>query len=474
MQKNLVCGGACALMACLAALTLGGCGGGGSSPSYRTVGGTVFGLGADESVVLLDNGKDALSITADGSFVFPSSVATGSTYDVTVQSHPPGISCTVSNGTGTVSTNVTQVVVICTAGTETILHSFGTGIDGYVPAAGLTLGPDGNLYGTTSNGTNGIMGTVFKISPAGQEVIVFPFYPNHGEGPQAGLVFDGAGNLYGNTTSGGANGMGIVFKLSPSGSETILYSFGSIGTDGDDPDGRLIRDSAGNLYGTTAYGGTNDEGVVFKISAAGTETVLYSFGRTGTDGQLPSGGLVMDRAGNLYGTTTYGGTSGEGTVFKISPSGSETILHSFGSIGNDGASPDTGLIMDSAGNLYGNTAEGGANYTGTVFKLSPSGSETILYSFGSVGTDGDNPDGRLIRDSVGNLYGTTLNGGTNGVGTVFKISPAGAETVLHSFGNVGTDGQNPSGRLVMDSAGNLYGTTQAGGANSEGTVFKIN
>jgi uncharacterized repeat protein (TIGR03803 family) len=235
-------------------------------------------------------------------------------------------------------------------------------------------------------------------------------------------------------------------------------------------------DSAGDLYGTTDSGGGHDsDGTIFKISSSGTESVFYAFGAIANDGMQPEAGLITDNAGNFYGTSMSGGANGRGTVFKIA-SGTETILHSFGASATDGTQAESDLIMDSAGNLYGTTPGGGANGDGTVYKISPSGTETILYSFGAIATDGQAPFRGLLMDSEGNLYGTTEGGGAHtNSGTVFKISASGAETVVYSFGASATDGQYPTASLIMDSAGNLYGTTGSGGtAGGGGTVFSIN
>ena len=279
------------------------------------------------------------------------------------------------------------------------------------------------------------------------------------------------------------------------GTESVLYSF-STGTDGASPNAGLITDANGNMYGTTSYGGSGrGAGTVFKLSTSGSETVLYRFGTNSTrDGANPQAGLIMDANGNLYGTTLYGGSNGRGTVFKLTPNGSgysETVLYSFGAtnpIGSttDGANPQAGLIMDANGNLYGTTLYGGSNGKGTVFKLTPSGSETVLYSFGATNpigstTDGANPYASLIMDTYGNLYGTTLYGGNSNNGTVFKLTPNDSgysETVLYSFGATNpigstTDGTYPYSSLIMDASGNLYGTTFDGGNNNKGTVFKL-
>jgi uncharacterized repeat protein (TIGR03803 family) len=338
------------------------------------------------------------------------------------------------------------------------------------PRAGVIRDSAGNLYGTTYGGGAYNAGTVFVLSPTGVETVLYTFQGGTDAGwPYGGVIRDSAGNLYGTTVAGGAYGRGTVFMLSPTGVETVLYSFqGS--WDGVQPQAGVIRDSAGNLYGTTSYGGAySSRGTVFMLSTTGVKTVLHSF-QPGGDGFKPCAGVIRDSAGNLYGTTTGGGHE-NGTVFKLSPTGSEKVLHKFKG-GTDGANPAfSGVIRDSAGNLYGTTSVGGATNTGTVFVLSPTGLETVLYSF-QGGTDGANPQAGVIRDSAGNLYGTTMSGGAYGNGTVFQVSPTGVETVLYSFQG-GTDGANPQAGVIRDSAGNLYGTTYVGGANNAGTVFVL-
>jgi uncharacterized repeat protein (TIGR03803 family) len=307
--------------------------------------------------------------------------------------------------------------------------------------------------------------------------------------PFAGVIRDSAGNLSG-TTSGGGTGYGVVYKLDvASGQETVLYSFTG-GADGASPETGVIRDSAGNLYGTTNGGGT-DYGVVYKLDvASGQETVLYSF-TGGTDGSNPYAGVIRDSDGNLYGTTSGGGSgegsAGYGVVFKVNSAGQETVLYSFTG-GADGGDPIAGLILDSAGNLYGTTSEGGNIVTcpvsifspggcGVVYKVDTAGQETVLYSF-TGGTDGGFPDAGVIRDSAGNLYGTTYGGGDlsgcfgGGCGVVFEVDPAGQETVLYTFTG-GTDGGHPYAGVILDLAGNLYGTASSGGADSGGVVFKL-
>jgi uncharacterized repeat protein (TIGR03803 family) len=359
------------------------------------------------------------------------------------------------------------------AQTFTVVHSF-TRSDGSGPMAGLLLDAAGNLYGTTLEGGTFDEGTVFKVDPSGNETVLHNFTSSNGAGayPLGGLVMDAAGNLYGTTQFGGSSNDGTVFKLDTSGNETVLHSFADY--DGGNPGAGLIMDAAGNLYGTTRQGGLLEAGTVFKLDTSGTETVLYSFGSFG-DGAHPAPALIMDKAGNLYGTTVQGGTAFNGTVFKLDISGNETVLHSF--TGNDGGSPLAALVMDAAGNLYGTTNQGGANGSGTVFELGTSGTETVLHSFAKTGGDGWSPVGSLVMDAAGKLYGTTQFGGAdggagNGAGSVFKLDTSDNETVLHSFGSSG-DGANPVADLIMDKAGNLYGTTVGGGANGYGTVFKL-
>lgn len=323
-------------------------------------------------------------------------------------------------------------------GKETVLHSFtGTGGDGANPVAPLIRDATGNLYGTTEYGGlfgdacggNGC-GIVFKLDPSGKETVLYSFagIPQvDGMNPLQGLVRDSKGNLYGTTSQGGiysyGNSYGTVFKIDPAGKETLLHSFNPFNPPYDDGwypmGGALLRDSEGNLYGTTYLGGEPHFGVVFKLDASGTENVLYNFGGSG-DGAYPYGALVRDTAGDLYGVTMQGGTYQGGTIFKLDDNNNETIVHSFGGSG-DGAPPGGGLARDGAGNLYGTTTEGGSSYFGTVFKLDPSGKETVLHTF--LGKQGNGPDWGVIRDSKGNLYGTTQYGGAYGGGVVFKVTP---------------------------------------------------
>ena len=344
-----------------------------------------------------------------------------------------------------------------------------------------------------------VLGLVVAVPPAqgqtetvktSREKILQSFNGTDGSYPYATLVFDKEGNLYGTTYEGGAYGAGTVFELvkthTTAYTEKVLYSFTG-GADGGYPnDGAtdggwaLVLDKSGNLYGTTAFGGAcgGVEGTAFEVTPSGSETVLHSF-CGGSDGYLVVSGLILDAKGNLYGTTWVGGLYDGGIVFELTPSGgtwTETVLWNLGN-GADGAHSNTSLIMDTQGNLFGTTWWGGTYNLGTVFELTPSGgtwTETVLWNFGN-GTDGGNPS-NLILGAKGNLYGETGWGGTYSSGKVFELTPTAngwTETVLWNFGN-GTDGQSPYGGLVFDTKkGKLYGTTVGGGTYGGGTVFEL-
>ena len=468
---------------------------------------------------------------------------------------------------------------ISSSGQESVLHAFTGRPDGANPYAGVTLGPSGALYGTTYIGGADNEGTIYRCSPTGQETVLLSFGPPiDAASPQADVIFDSQGNLYGTASdviykfspsgqytqlaalpvgktggifspgtpardsagnffattgeaSEGANSYypyGALYKVTPSGEATVLYKFpgpykgetlspsvnagvildavgdiygatvfagiqgtlykintaGQVSTlhnftgapGGSDPNPVLIT-SSGVIYGTTFYGGTNNYGVVYKL-ADGKETVLYNF-KGGTDGANPSvAPLAIDKAGNLYGTAVSGGgTANVGTVFKISPSGAETTLHSFTG-GSDGAYPDSGVILGPGGNLYGTTHGGGSGsltglQEGVVFKMTTSGELSVLYSFTGLDDGGQPPpESWLALDAQGNFYGTTYSGGTANGGVVYKLTPQGEETVLFNFTG-GADGAYPSTGVVRDAAGNLYGTNSFGGSLGGGVLFKL-
>ena len=377
-----------------------------------------------------------------------------------------------------VAAGAIEMLAAQSVATETfrVLHSLPYS-NGCNPIAGVARGADGDLYGTAPNGGAYIQGVVFKLSKTGRETVLHNFDfdgGNDGRDPWGNLIQDADGNLYGTTYFGGAFDDGTVFKLSKAGKVTLLHSFTG-GPDGGAPDAGLVQDGKGNFYGATYYGGSYGYGVVFKMSPAGVETVLYAF-TGGSDGAGPYTQLTRDAKGNLYGITFNGGTRDWGTVFKVSPSGKHTLLYSFTG-GADGGDPAGGVIEDASGNLYGTTSIGGdsACYQGcgVIYKLAPSGKETVLYNF-KGGTDGFYPASGLIQDAQGNLYGTTYYGGGSpqNAGTVFELSKTGQETVLHHFTG-GDDGGSPQDSLIQDEQGNLYGTTWGGGAHSCGTVFKV-
>jgi uncharacterized repeat protein (TIGR03803 family) len=332
---------------------------------------------------------------------------------------------------------------------------------------------DGNLYGTTVNGGESSSGTVFSVSPSGDVQTFYAF--TFGANPEEALIEGSDGDLYGTTRNGGAFDKGTAFKIDAAGVKTVLHSFGD-GDDGANPIAAVVQASDGSLYGTTYYGGAFGQGSVFRISAAGDESTLYSF-TGGADGANSAAGLIEGTDGNLYGTTYYGGEANSGTVFRITPSGAESVLHAFAG-GADGAYVDVGVVQGSDGSFYGVTAGGGAGDVGTVFAITPGGDTTVLYSFaggedGADPTDGANPSSRLIEAEDGLLYGTTFIGGANEVGTIFRISPAGEYAVVHSFGATETGPVYPDSALVQGRDGNFYGTTEFGGSNGLGTVYEL-
>ena len=359
----------------------------------------------------------------------------------------------------------------------TTLASFnGTNGSGPVNIGSLIADADGNLYGTTKFGGNLSLnngqgyGTVFEVA-AGTNTIttLATFDGTNGSLPYAGLVADGDGNLYGTTIQGGTSDIGTVFKVAVGTHElTTLYSFTG-GMDGSLPIANLITDGVGNLYGTTTQGGTNNNGTVFKVTVATRElTTLHSF-TGGMDGSSPNAGLIADGAGNLYGTTFQGGENNIGTVFEIAVGTNQlTTLVDFN--GENGAYPASSLTLDSVGNLYGTTANGGVNNDGTVFKIAVGTHQFItLAMFGEP--NGREPVGGLTADASGNIYGTTYQGGSSDVGTAFEIV-SGTEVVKTLVTFDGTNGSTPYGGVVA-LGGKFYGTTFGGGEFGNGTLFAL-
>lgn len=363
------------------------------------------------------------------------------------------------------------------AQTLTVLHSFTGGNDGKYPTAGLTMDRAGNFYGTTAYGGASNVGVVFRLSPAGSGWVLTPLYsfqgpPNDGEIPYSGVVFGPDGSLYGTTNDGGQYGRGTVYRLRPSPAachsvicpweETVLHSFGS-GDDGEFPGyGNLVFDQAGNIYGTTEDGGSGTLGVVFELTPSNgswTESVLHSF--VEENGYYPFSGLIFDSSGNLYGTTSSGGTYDAGVVYELSPSGSgwtENVLAS-----NEFKNADTcsGVVMDGQGNLFGTAGcfSGG----GGVFELTPSnGSWTfnVLYTFSASSTG---PRDSPTLDAAGNVYGTSSGTGMFNEGEVFKLTPSNGGWIYNSVSFDGSNGSSPVGSVILDAAGNIYGTTYSGG-----------
>ncbi|HEV2177738.1 MAG TPA: choice-of-anchor tandem repeat GloVer-containing protein [Terriglobia bacterium] len=383
--------------------------------------------------------------------------------------------------------------IALTAQTFRTIHSFDK-TDGAFPLAGLIQATNGNLYGTTAGGgASGACsfgcGTIFKITPSGTLTMLYSLCSQSGcadgRNPVAELVQATDGNLYGTTEFGGSSDDGTAFKVAPNGALTTLHSFDS--TDGSNIVAGLIRGTDGDFYGTTEAGGTGGNGAcplncgtVFKISPSGRLTTLYNFCSKSDceDGQYPLAGLVQATDGSFYGTTEAGGAGGRngpGTVFKISSSGTLTTLHSFDS--TDGIGPNS-LLQATDGNFYGTTSNGGANgLGGTVFQITPDGTLATLYNFCSQihCDDGQRPLAGLVQATDGNLYGTTSFGGTRGLGTVFEITTDGTLTTLHTFcpQHGCADGREPGSALVQDTGGNFYGTTGVGGTNGDGNVFSL-
>jgi len=383
------------------------------------------------------------------------------------------------------------------ANTTTILYGFTGGNDGGDPASALVFDSAGNAYGTTVTGGTFGYGTVFELSPNGSgwtETVLYSFAGSpDGKNPYGGVTLDASGNLYGTTVAGGnstcsGDGCGVVFKLTNSGGhwrESILYNFQG-GKDGAGSGGAVVFDSAGNLYGTTPDGGARSMGVVYELipgaNGQWTEKILHSF-TGGNDGGVGSlGALLIDSAGNLYGVAEVGGANGSGTVYRLSPGANGTwkgtTLYAFKGK-PDAGSPYGGLILDQAGNLYGTTYYGGANGGGAVYELHKAGGvwkEKVIYSFQN-GSDVNSSTTTLVFDAAGNLYGTASAGGGQSCdcGGIFKLTRQGnswSESVVHAFAG-DPDGAFPYYGLFLDQAGNLYGTTVQGGTSNQGAIFQF-
>ncbi|HEX3653779.1 MAG TPA: choice-of-anchor tandem repeat GloVer-containing protein [Rhizomicrobium sp.] len=357
----------------------------------------------------------------------------------------------------------------------TVLHQFtGASGDGAYSYSDVALDDAGNLYGTTHNGGAHDVGAIYKLTPDGSETLVHSFVlgDNNGYNPYGGVTVDRAtGDLYGTTEFGGASDAGVIWKLAANGTYSLLHTFDDT-SDGRQPRWHLVQDHKGNFYGVALFGGSGGDGTVFKLAPDGTFTVLHSF--TGSDGNNPVGRLERDRTGNLYGVTFLGGAHNWGSVYKIAADGTFSTVYSFTN-GSDGGFPEGGMQRDKDGNLYGTTAGGAAGY-GTLFKLAPNGSLTTLYTFHD-GKDGGAPFGDLLRTKSGKLYGTTSMSSVgdcqNGCGTVFAFTPGGKFKTLYRFMGGTTDGGQLDAGLTEGKDGTLYGATPYYGTAGDGVVFSL-
>lgn len=421
-------------------------------------------------------------------------------------------SATITATSGTVSASTT-VTVVAGQVTVTYLHTFqgNSPTDAGQPNGPLLQASDGNFYGTSRAGGPNVCrrpdnvpcGAIFRVTPAGVETVLYAFGASATDAysPGAALIQGRDGALYGTTSSGGNFGAGTIFRITMDGIYTILHSFGGSPSSGIVPVAALMQASDGNFYGTTASGGANhcnnipqsggNCGTVFRMTPAGVVTTLHSFGASATDGVEPLGSLVEGPDGNFYGTTIDGGanncasgTNNCGTVYRITPAGTVTVMHSFGSSSEDGIAPQGALILGTDGAFYGTTPSGGNGRCGfqygcgTVFRMTTSGATTTLHRFASANSlDGSGPSPFLTQGRDGNFYGTTRSGGANGgsnVGTAFRLTPAGIATVLHSFGPSNVNPSDPGAGMIQGRDGAFYGVTfYPGSGNGSGTVFKL-
>ncbi len=364
------------------------------------------------------------------------------------------------------------------AGVVTVLHSFNGPTEGSGSLAALVQGKDGNFYGTTYNGGTYGTGTVFKVTSAGVLTVLHTFtafddssHNADGANPAAALVQGSDGYLYGTCTYAGSSNYGTVFQVNPSGGFSVFYSFTG-GNDGGNPQGTLIQTSDGYFYGTAINGGANGGGVIFRFINGGAPTAVYSF----ASGSSPVGGIIRGNDGSFYGTTELGGDYADGEVFRLTTAGVYTTLHSFSGV--DGNYPITALIQGSDGLFYGTAYSGGTNNDGAVFRVDAAMNFSTLHTFNLTNSGGANPRAGVVQGADGNFYGTTFNGGANNKGAVFKATPAGAVTAVHEFNAIDADGVNSDGAspyagLTLGRDGSFYGVTAAGGSEGVGTMFKV-
>jgi uncharacterized repeat protein (TIGR03803 family) len=359
----------------------------------------------------------------------------------------------------------------------TLLHSLAGGAtDGASPQGGeLIRAIDGNFYGTTMRGGTRDEGTVFRLAPAGTVSVLHSFNSlTEGSSPnRAGVLQATDGNFYGTTLFGGANQAGTIYRMTAGGALTVLHSFkfiaGGSPVDAAYPEAPLVQGNDGLLYGTASGGGAFGAGAVFLMTPGGFVAIMHSFDPT-FEGSVPTSPLLQASDGNFYGTTSSQGIFGGGSVFRMTSDGNLTILHSFAGGASDGATSFGGLIQATDGNFYGTTAGGGGANGGTVFKMTSTGTLTVMHAFS--GPDGLNPASALIQARDGHLYGTTTNGGASGRGVVFRLTLSGTLNVLHSFGGGTGDGAAPMGGVVQGADDNLYGLTSLGGATDQGVIFR--
>jgi uncharacterized repeat protein (TIGR03803 family) len=373
----------------------------------------------------------------------------------------------MTNSGGTFSNGAT-IFKITPAGVLTVVHQFVYATDGGFPFGNLVKAADGNFYGLTSAGGSFSGGTIFKLTPAGVFTVLKHFNSADGIQPHGQLAIGTDGNFYGVTYRGGANGFGTIFKLTTTGVYSVLKSL-TFATDGGYALGSLVRASDGNFYGITSDGGTNGDGTIFKVTPTGVYTVLRHLKAT-TDGGSSRSNLVQAADGFLYGMNYAGGTHGTGVIFKISTSGTFTVLRNL-TLATDGGYPFGTMIVGTDGSLYGTNSAGGVANGGTIFKMTTAGVYTVLKAL-TLATDGGTPKGSLFKGSDGNYYGLNSDGGSNLFGTAFKISATGTYTVLTRF-NGGLNGGAPLESLIQATDNAFYGTTSIGGTTNTGTVFKI-
>jgi uncharacterized repeat protein (TIGR03803 family) len=471
---------------------LSACGGGGgddASPSGQPVdthliGGTVTGLAATTRITL-SLGSETLTLDGDGAFQFSTPVPDQGRYAVQISGRPVGQTCTLSGATGTATAQVNTVQVSCPAPAYSVLYAFGAhdvAVVGGAPWGQVVQTPNGRLFGLAMVGGNGGGGTAFSLGLDGSFTLLHTFGSEAHDGitPLSSPTLATDGTVWGTTGYNIDGSWGTVFRMGTDGTVLTRIALPSNGEAGLWPMGRLLVMPNGDVVGTNNKRGANACGTVFRATPAGVVSVLHAF-KMGEphSGCNPRGGVSLGPDGFLYGTTYNGGLHGHGTLFKLSTDGVLTVLHAFG----DPLAPDDGWAPYAAtplwaqdGQLYGTTSQGGAHGGGTVYRLSPNGAFTVLHAFGdpAVPHDGQGPVAGLIQGSDGHFYGVTASGGRYSMGALFKMDRNGAVTVLHDFADptAGVDGFTPVADLIQGEDGHLYGTTRSGGTGDGGAVFR--